>query len=751
MSATVVEVGIPLPLAHAYSYLLPVALEEKAQIGSRVRVPFGKRITVGYVLARRAYEKQDADLKLVLSVAGEQAYLKPELLSLLRFCAEYYLAPLGLVLRTVVPSGVTGRRSAERIWARLPTEGSGSAAALPLAGVDHGRPSAARATRLTPKQSRLLDALRARGASSELKILLEDAGVGPAVARSLAQQGRIVLEARAVARQALPEIDFSVQPLTPSPDQAKVIAAIAGALESGQPTTFLLHGVTGSGKSFVYQRAIDVALERGQSALVLVPEIGLTPLLGGAFRRRYGAALAVLHSGLQQADRRQDWWRVWRGEARVVVGTRSAIFAPLERLGLIVVDEEHDGSYKQEDPAPRYHARDLAVWRAHHLGAVAVLGSATPSLETRYQALRGRYRLLSLPQRVGGGALAPIRVVDMSGEIRAAKKELSLSSVLLDAIGVRAQRKEQILVLLNRRGYAPILLCKSCGAKTECPNCSVALVYHLRERALTCHHCGYRCAPPERCAICGGSILRLRGYGTERIEEELRRHFPALRIARLDRDVIRRPGAAGYLLQRFGRREIDLLVGTQIIAKGHDFHSVTLVGVVSADIGLGIADFRAAERAYQLLAQVAGRAGRGARAGEVIVQTFYPQHYAIEAARRGDETQFLEKELQFRRAMRYPPFGFLVNLILSGKHERRVLEQGEDLAQALRQFGGKLVVRGPNLAPLARLKGLHRCQILIKATRRREGQLAVQTALAQLGKAVPSRALRVDVDPQTLL
>ncbi|HEX9637878.1 MAG TPA: primosomal protein N' [Acidobacteriota bacterium] len=735
---TVAEVGIPLPLAHAYSYRVPDGLAAQVQVGSRVRIPLGKRFTVGYVLALRDGDRRDSGLKHLLGVVGEEPYLKPELLNLIRFCADYYLAPLGLVLRAVIPSGVASRRGAERTWASLALAGSEA--------------STAEATKaLTVKQERLLEALRARGGTAELSALLKGAGVGAAVARALAERGRIALEKRPLDRKPPVEIDFSVQPLTPSPDQAKVLAAIRGALEGSQPTTFLLHGVTGSGKSYVYQLAIDAALELGRSALVLVPEIGLTPLLGGAFRRRYGAALAVLHSGLQEADRRADWWRVWRGEARVVVGTRSAIFAPLDRLGLIVVDEEHDGSYKQEDPAPRYHARDLAVWRAHHLGAVAVLGSATPSMETRYQALRGRYRLLSLPQRVGVGELAPIRVVDMGAEARAAGRDLSLSSALLDAIGARRERGEQVLVLLNRRGYAPILLCKSCGAKSECPNCSVALVYHLRERALVCHHCGHRAPPPVRCALCGGSILRLRGFGTERIEEDLKRRFPELRIARLDRDVIRRPGAAGYMLQRFGRGEIDLMVGTQIIAKGHDFHGVTLVGVVSADIGLGIADFRAAERAYQLLSQVAGRAGRGARAGEVIVQTFYPQHYAIEAARRGDETQFLEKELHFRRAMRYPPFSSLVNLVLSGEHERRVLEQGEDLAAALRQFGGKLVVRGPNLAPLARLKGLFRCQILIKAQRRREGQLAVQTALAQLGKAIPARRLRVDVDPQSLL
>jgi primosomal protein N' (replication factor Y) len=508
--------------------------------------------------------------------------------------------------------------------------------------------------------------------------------------------------------------------------------------------------VTGSGKSYVYERALDVALEQGKSALVLVPEIGLTPLMSGAFRRRYGGLLAVLHSGLPELDRREDWWRAWRGEARVVVGTRSAIFAPLDNLGLVVVDEEHDGSYKQEDPAPRYHARDLAVWRAHRLNAVAVLGSATPSLESRFQALRGRYRTLTLPERVAGGSLATLTVVDMSRPEEGGESP-TLSPTLRTAIATHALRDEQVLVLLNRRGYAPILLCKSCGAKVECPNCSVALVYHLQPRALACHHCGHRQLPPARCPACGGSMLRLRGFGTERIEEELKRLFPELVIARLDRDVLRRPGAVGRVLQRFGRREIDLLVGTQIIAKGHDFHDVTLVGVISADVGLAIADFRAAERTYQLLAQVSGRAGRGTRPGTVIVQTFYPKHYAIEAARRGDEKEFLERELSFRRALRYPPFGSLVNLILTGEIEQRLLEQGEDLARALRVFEPKIEVRGPNLAPLARLKRLYRCQILIKAKGRRDAQAAVRAALAGVGKAIPLRQLRIDVDPQTLL
>lgn len=537
----------------------------------------------------------------------------------------------------------------------------------------------------------------------------------------------------------------------PTAAQQTVLGEILPAIARGGYAPFLLYGATGSGKTEVYLRAAESTLAAGRGVLYLVPEIGLTPLLLSRLAARLPGEIAVLHSALAAGERRAGWDRVRSGDCRVVVGARSAVFAPVARLGLVVVDEEHDGSYKQEE-TPRYHARDLAVVRARDEGAVLLLGSATPSLESFHHARRGRYRLLRLGGRVEQRALPSVRIVDMRREFRETGSVRPLSRALEEAIGRCLGRGEQALVLRNRRGWAPVLLCPGCGARVRCPRCSLSLTWHRAEGRLRCHLCGIERRRPDTCPACGSQALREMGEGTERIEDELRRAFPEARIERMDRDTTRRRGAQERLLRQFERGELDILVGTQMIAKGHDFPRVTLVGVVSADQALGLPDFRAGERTFQLLTQMAGRAGRGGRPGEVVVQAFDPDHPVLREAAAQDYEAFYERELGFRRAMRYPPISALVRLIVTDKVPSKARAWAELVAGALRESGGgRLRVTGPGPAPVERIRGLYREQILVRSAGRRRLVEAISGALAKVEGELPRRALHVDVDPLSVL
>jgi primosomal protein N' (replication factor Y) len=515
----------------------------------------------------------------------------------------------------------------------------------------------------------------------------------------------------------------------------------------------LLHGVTGSGKTEIYLRLAGAVREAGRSALVLVPEIGLTPALAGAFRSRFGDRVAIQHSGLSDGERYDQWQKIRRGAVDVVVGTRSAVFAPLSSLGLIVVDEEHDGSYKQEE-SPRYHGRDVAVMRGKREGALVVLGSATPSLESYQNATTGRYELLTLGHRVLDRPLARVTLVNMRDEFAERGPAVVLSRALVDAISLRLARQEQVLVLLNRRGFATAVFCRQCAGTIDCPNCSVSLTVHSGPRDVMracCHYCNYSVIVPKVCPACAAPYLAQAGFGTERVEREVVAAFPDARVARLDGDTIRRRGAAVSLLGQFARREIDVLVGTQMIAKGHDFPRVTLVGVVSADVGLGIADFRASERTFQLLTQVVGRAGRGEEPGEAIVQTLYPEHYSIRHARRQDYRAFFEEELVFRRAMQYPPQMALTNGIVRARSLGEAMNDAGTIVQALRESAsaGQFLVLGPAPAPFVKLRGEHRAQFFLKGTRRAAMREAIRRAL----EALPHlrRRVVIDVDPMSVL
>jgi primosomal protein N' (replication factor Y) len=513
----------------------------------------------------------------------------------------------------------------------------------------------------------------------------------------------------------------------------------------------LLEGVTGSGKTEVYLNAIDATLAAGRSALLLVPEIALTPAVAGQFFKRFGDQVAILHSAFGESERAEQWRRVRTGAAGVVVGTRSGVFAPIENLGLIVVDEEHDQSYKQEE-TPRYNGRDVAIVRAQAVGACAVLGSATPSLESRYNAARGKYKLLVLPERIERRPLPQVELIDMRVEFLETRRQAPFSRRLIEAITGRLESGEQTMLLLNRRGFSNFVACRSCGERIQCANCAVTLTYHRREQRLLCHYCNYAEPVPRRCPSCHSAHLHFLGIGSERVEEELHRQFPQARVARMDRDTATGKRRYETILTGFRDGSFDILVGTQMIAKGHDIPNVTLVGVVSADIGLGVPDFRAAERTFQLLTQVAGRAGRGETPGEVLVQTMNPDHYAIRFAAAQDYDLFYEKEIEFRRLMRYPPFSALASVLVRSRSQEDALRMSAEIGALLEPPPEHLKVLGPAEAPVPRLKSEYRYQLLIKAASRN----ALKKTLDELRRFAlenkwPATSLVVDVDPLTLM
>jgi primosomal protein N' (replication factor Y) (superfamily II helicase) len=536
-----------------------------------------------------------------------------------------------------------------------------------------------------------------------------------------------------------------------NPDQERELGVVRGWLDAGGFITGLLYGVTGSGKTEVYLGAVEAALARNKTALILVPEIALTLWCGRLFRARFGVGVAVLHSALPDVERAREWWRVRRGEARVVVGTRSAVFAPLENLGLIVVDEEQEASYKQEE-TPRYHGRDVAVVRAKLEGAVALLGSATPSLESFQNARSGKYQLLQLDSRVENRPMAPVEIVDLREDFKSTHKVGPLSAKLSDAITARLGEGTQSLILINRRGYSWFVICRSCGAGVQCENCSISLTYHKQRNRLECHYCGFSRRVPESCPKCNSEHVYFFGAGSEQLEEKLREKFPGAKVARLDRDSVRTKHAYQQVLGDFATGKIDILVGTQMVAKGHDFQRVTLVGVISADSQLSLPDFRAAERTFQLLTQVAGRAGRGDLPGEVLVETYYPEHYAIQLAARQDYLTFFEKELQFRRLLHYPPFTALASILVRDTKIENAIRWSRQLSAFLApQESRGVKVLGPAAAPLARLKREYRFQFLLKAPKRAQLTRAVSDLLAfSEEKEIPQKAVQVDVDPLSL-
>ena len=600
-----------------------------------------------------------------------------------------------------------------------------------------------------PRQQQALELLRGSPDGLSLRDLADE-DIPPASITRLAALGLVTIERRRVERDPFLTATDSISraPVADlTGEQQAALAALVARASAGAFHAALLHGVTGSGKTEIYLRLARAVRDMGRGVLIMVPEIALTPAAAAIFRAAFGERVAIQHSGLSDGERHDQWQRIRRGDVDVVIGTRSSVFTPVANLGLIVVDEEHDGSYKQEE-SPRYHGRDVAVVRARAAGALVVLGSATPSLESYHNAQAGRYELLTLHRRVLDRPMARVTIVDMREEFAAAGPDVILSTRLREAMTARLDRGEQAIVLLNRRGFATVVFCRQCGETMECPNCSVTLTVHKAAGRARCHYCNHSAPLPKLCAKCAGPFLEQLGFGTERVEAEVRALFPGARVGRVDRDTIRRRGAIAALLARFAAKDLDVLVGTQMIAKGHDFPSVTLVGVISADVGLGLADFRAAERTFQLLTQVAGRAGRGVLAGEAVVQTLYPTHYSIQHACRQDYRAFYDSELTFRRAMRYPPSVALINVIVKAATRQGAMEDAGAIAQGLRTPGGWNVL-GPAPAPIGRLKGEHRAQLFIKGTQRNGMRKALLSVLD--GRPELKRRTIVDVDPMSVL
>jgi primosomal protein N' (replication factor Y) len=739
-----------------------------------VIVQVGGRTVTGIVAANQAVSTaglEPSSIRPIRRILDDRAFVPADVVELARWTSEYYAAGAGATITAVLPPHTRGERADAHKTARravITAAGLELVGASPVAGVAHfpsapaasaGRlsadpgPAGPRGVRQKGRSEDALEALA--GAPDGLPTAaLAARGVSSDTLARLSKRGLIVFRHDRIERDPFDAPPAAAtQERTLTGEQAAALERLHGFVQRAAFRVALLHGVTGSGKTELYLRLSERVRAAGRSTLMLVPEIGLTPAVTAVFRQAFGDGVAIQHSGLSDGERHDQWQRIRRGEIDVVVGTRSAVFAPIERLGLVIVDEEHDGSYKQEE-SPRYNGRDVAIVRAQHAGALVVLGSATPSMESYHRALEGKYERIRLERRVHDRPLPEVTVVDMREELAHAGPDAVLSRALRTAIETRLANGEQSLILLNRRGFATAVFCRQCAGTLDCPNCSVSLVVHGEgpSRRARCHYCNFSSRVPSRCALCAGPYLEQIGFGTERVEDEVRRACPGARVARMDRDSIRRRGALTSLLRRFGAGELDVLVGTQMIAKGHDFPRVTLVGVVSADVGLGMADFRAAERTFQLLTQVTGRAGRGNQPGEAIIQTLYPNHYSIQLACRQDYAAFFERELQFRRSMRYPPLVSLINTIVRARTASGAMDDASEIVQALMKAPGAgtlFRVLGPAPAPLVKLRGEFRAQLLVKGTNRKAMRTILQSTIA----ARPDVARRtiVDVDPLSVL
>ena len=753
-----VLVAVPVPQLDLLTYSLPDGLAAPPA-GARVVVPLGSRSVTGIVVetdvaapASGATPLDSKAIKPIKQVLDAEPFIPPDVVALARWTAEYYAAGAGEALTAVLPPKTRGSRADAHKTIRIASISVAGVAALE--GLE--APTAKPGLSITLKQR---DALSALAGSPHWMSTRELAarGIGAAVVTRLAQTGLVSIRSDRVDRDPFNTVTFDVTPgldgaeRVLTGEQIDALGRLYTLVDQDAFHVALLHGVTGSGKTEIYQRLSAAVTTRGRTALILVPEIALTPAMASIFRQTFGDRVAIQHSALSDGERHDQWQRIRRGDVDVVVGTRSAVFAPLPRLGLIVVDEEHDSSYKQ-DESPRYNGRDVAIVRAQRAGALVVLGSATPSMESYHNAITGKYEHIVLERRVLDRPLAAVTVVDMRDEYAAAGPDVVLSRALTDAIGVRLDRREQALVLLNRRGFATAVFCRQCAGTVDCPNCSVSLVVHgegpsMRAR---CHYCNFSTRVPVKCPLCAAPYMEQKGFGTERVEAEVTKAWPAARVARLDRDSVRRKGALGTLLSRLRDGDIDVLVGTQMIAKGHDFPRVTLVGVVSADVGLGMADFRASERTFQLLTQVAGRAGRGEQPGQAIVQTIYPDHYSIQLACRQDYPAFYARELEFRRAMRYPPHISLINVVIRSRTFTAAMDDAGDIVERLNRGSGRdLRVLGPAPAPLGKLRGEFRVQILLKGANRTRMREALLAALAT--RPDLARRTTVDVDPVSVL
>lgn len=805
--ARVARVALPVPIDQLFDYRVPDELAARAVPGCRALVRFRERQLTGVIVERGRGSRFPERLVSLERVVDSDPVLSASMLSILREAATEFLCPIGVALAAALPPGSAPRwvqelaltargrealrsgalrgkalevlealairpRAASALRRRVPSadlealEQDGLVSSRASEGGPSGREASIRVLGLAPAvdlEAALSDLARAPRQADLLRRLARD-GPTPVAAlkaefpqvsalqRALAARGLVTSTLRDRRRQ-LESVLAPEGEVVLTSDQADALKPIVAAVRESTTETFLLHGVTGSGKTEIYLRAVGEALRIGREALVLVPEITLTHQIIARLRGRFGDRIAILHSGLRPGQRLEQWRRLRSGSTPIAVGARSALFAPLENLGVIVIDEEHDSAYKNEEGF-RYHARQLAAYRAAHAHCPVVLGSATPSLETRFAADRGRLRRLVLPRRIGGRPLPAVTIVDLArARARARRGErIILSPELRHAMAETLDQGGQTILFLNRRGFSTQILCFACGFAERCSQCDIALVYHTPEQKLRCHYCDRAMTPPEVCAQCGAPDIALLGIGTQRVEEEVRIHFPGARVARLDGDTARRRGHVEGVLRDLQTRRLDVVVGTQMVAKGHDFPGVRLVGVILADTGLHFPDFRAAERTFQLLTQVAGRAGRGAVPGHVIVQSFVPAHYAIRPVVDHDFERFYLEELGHRASLGYPPFGHLVHALVSGPDESAARAGANQLAEALENASVPCIERlGPAPAPLARLRGRHRFQLLVKSPEEAAVRRAAE-AMMQAARRLPSGIqASVDTHPVNML
>src|SRR5688572_191271 len=789
-----------------------------AEPGARLVVPLGRKRVTGFIVKLHADlaatpHLTDSEVKEADELLDLVPLVTPELLYLTRWVADYYLSPWGEVIKAALPPGITPAideyltitEKGEAELTKLDSASSAFALLHELATANETRLSSVYSTfgkaqasrlvrelesngllritqrpaghsvkpkferrvrlaadqqhektkgrKLTTPQTRALQALESQRSMS-FPTLLTTADVTGSTVATLERRGLVETFSERLRRDplegaALPDVEDYI--LTEG--QNRVLAEIEKPLRSTSYEAFLLHGVTGSGKTEVYIRAMRVALSLGRSAMMLVPEIALTPVFSRRLKMHFGDQVAIFHSSLSRGERFDEWTRVKNGEARVVIGTRSAVFAPIKELGLVIVDEEHESTYRQQD-SPHYNGRDTAIVRAQKESAVVILGSATPSLESFHNARTGKYGYLQLPNRLGNRPMAAAEIIDMRKVFERYRKPKMFSDELLQAIAETHERKEQSIILLNRRGYSSFVLCRSCGESVQCPNCDVTLTYHRNDRVIVCHYCNHREAAPSKCPICDGKFIYYIGQGTQQIEEKLTALFPAMRIARIDRDTTARRGSFEKTLFEFSEGKLDMLVGTQILAKGHDFPNVTLVGVVSVDAGLGLPDFRAAERTFQLLTQVAGRAGRGSKPGKVLIQTYHPYHYALRHASSQDYAGFYEEEIRHRQNHTYPPFVALASMLVHGTDLGKTRSIAVELRKALDRANPDRAARilGPAPAPLARLKNEFRMQLLIKSRNRSQLRAIVDQSLQDMREQkINLRAINVEIDPVSIM
>ncbi|MEG9437496.1 primosomal protein N' [Edaphobacter sp. HDX4] len=825
------DVALPVPLDQIFTYQVDGAVPA---IGARVLVPFSGQKLMGVVM--RVHDESpvgDFEIKPIQQILDDSALLPDDLMELARWIAQYYVAPLGEVLRGMLPLSAEVRRQflyrITDVGRKILYEGAAKGASRRsklspeeqnreyaiLNYLEGGEPAKASALRsatgankallegivrkkwlvreavaeerdarrmekiailveglrlpkLNANQTAILAELAAVGGRMrvrDLKETLSRAGVPDSTLATLVRRDIVQVEEVAEAFHyggVSPYGKKHAHEHALNETQMEALGTIAAAMEKGAFSPHLLYGVTGSGKTAVYFAAMRRALDAGRSALLMVPEIGLTPAMTGQLVAAFGDEVALLHSQLTPDERAEQWHRIRQGKARVVVGTRSAVFAPVKQLGLAIVDEEHDGSYKQEE-TPRYHGRDLAVMRAKLNGAVVVLGSATPSLESWSNAEKGRYALIEMRTRVANRPLPAVELVDMRNEFRETGREQIFSRRLIEETESTIARGEQAIILLNRRGYSFVVMCRSCGEKIECENCAISMTYHKPVtgndaiaqpgQRLECHYCGFRRGVPKECSKCQSEHLYFLGAGSQQGEERLQEIFPHARIGRMDRDTVRGRSDMERLLARLHAGEINLLVGTQMIAKGHDIHGVTLVGVVGADFALGLPDFRAAERVFQLLTQVSGRAGRGELPGKVLVQTYHPDHYAVKFAAEHDYPGFVAKEMQYRRWMHYPPFSVLANVVVQSEKLEEATGWSSELGRWFQATHLEQVrVLGPAAAPISRLKRIYRYHFVLKGETRKASSEALRAMLSFAERReIPRRNLVVDVDALHLM